>query len=208
LVLCTTAFFKVTRKSSAKDLGDLGTGQWARESVLASLGVLDLLANKGGGLEVKSGRGGIHGLVEEVQDDVTGGLGQGAGGKVADQTPVALLGLVGHDGSDHQVGLLFVVDLDGEALPAAKVVSESSQGGGLQEEGATQTNNDTRWWDEDGGSGGSAQSSEGSGNAGSSAGANGGGGQCAQDGVGGVQDGGQGGDGKAGLHGEHGDKGF
>lgn len=115
-----------------EDLVQLGAGQGAGEPQLASLGVLQVLADLGSGGEVKAGGGDIDGLPEQVQDDVTGAGGHGASGKVTDETAVASLGLVGHDGGDHEVGLLGV--LNSEPLPPAKSVSgESSKGGGLQE---------------------------------------------------------------------------
>lgn len=144
-----------------EDLGELGAGQGAGEPQLASVGVLQLLADLGGGGEVKAGRGDVDGLPEQVHDDVTGAGGHGAGSEVADQTAVACLGLVGHDSGDHEVGLFGV--LNGEPLPSAKTISgQGSKGGGLQEETSSKGKGGSGGGDENaGGSGSGSKSGEG-----------------------------------------------
>jgi len=200
LVLCTTAFLRLHLTDLVEDLGQLGAGQGAGEPVLAELGVLDVLADLGGGGEVEAGAGHVDGLLEEGQDDVAGGLGQGSGGQVADQTPVALLGLVGHDGGDHEVGLLLRHTLDGETLLAeGEVSAEGAKGSSLQEEATAKQHGSTSGGDESSGGGRGTQTSEGQGQAGADSLS----GDGAQDGGGRVADGGNGGDGEVGLHGEH-----
>ena len=147
-----------------EDLGQLLGWEWAGEPVLAELGVLDLLADLGGGGEVEPGAGDVDGLLEEGEDDVVGV----SGGQVADQPPVALLGLVGHDGGDGEVGgLLGDGVLDGETLPPeADVSSEGGQGDGLEGDASTNGQGGAGGGEEGGGSGGSSQTGEGQGQAG------------------------------------------
>ena len=78
----------------ADELDNLLSLEWAGVTDLTSINVLQGLADLGSGVEVKLGGGNISLLaIEEGDNDVVLRLGQLAGGKVADQTPVASLGL-------------------------------------------------------------------------------------------------------------------
>lgn len=128
---------------------DLVSAQWAAVTKLARLGVLDGLANSGGGGEIEFGGFDGGGLVEEGQDDVVLGLGHGTGGQVADQTAVALSGFRLSDGGESEV----VIERgrppeaasgdgvgsqtgDGQAFEGDSTTEEGSTGGGEEEGGS------------------------------------------------------------------------
>ena len=107
-------------KNLSKKLSDVLGGQGAAVSDLAQLGVLDHLADLGGGGEVKLGGNGGNLGVEKGQDLV--GVGDGTGSHVADQPAVALGGFgVGQDG-------------EGGVLAAFGVTAASAGDGGAEDE--------------------------------------------------------------------------
>lgn len=166
--------------SLVEDLGKRFTSQWARVAVLAELYVLQLLAQLGSGHQIESWRGGVNFGLEEAQDDVAAGLGHGSGGEIADQAAVAGFGLVGDNGIDHQVGLLFGLAGGGTAETGKEVGSDTSGDEGLQQESSSDSNGGTGWGHEQGGGG--RAGSEG-GEAEGGAAADGGGSEGSQDGA-------------------------
>ncbi len=159
-----------------KELSNLLGGKGAAVTDLAQLGALGNLSNPGGGGEFKlGGHGGDLG-VEEGQDPVV--VGDGTGGQVADQPPVALAGLgSAQDGESSVVAV-------GLGVTAASAVGGEDGGAEdktLEEDSATQK--------AEGGDGGGAEG-------GGSAGGGGGGGA---DDEGGLRHGGEGQDNQSGA---------
>jgi len=77
-----------------EELDNLLSLEWAGVTDLTSIDALQGLTDLSGGVEVELGGGDISLLaIEEGDNDVILRLGHLAGGEVADQTPVASLGL-------------------------------------------------------------------------------------------------------------------
>jgi len=131
--------------------------------VLAVVDVPELLADLGSGDKVESWVVSWDIVVEQAQDDISLRLWHGSGGKVADQTAVALVGLVVGDGGDHDVG--FDGRVGGSLSTSSEVVGNSGNGGSLEEKGTSSQDDSTGWGEESSGSGGGAEGGQGDGSA-------------------------------------------
>ncbi len=116
-----------------EELGNLLAVEGAAVAELAGPDVLGDLANLGGGdvLELGGLDGGI--LVEQVHDDVVLALGEGAGGHVADQPLVAVVGLGGLDGEEDGV-----VGLGGPLSATAGAQESGAKDETLEEDSASE----------------------------------------------------------------------
>jgi len=139
--------FQVAPRGLVDELEDLLSLEWAGVPDLASINVLQGLADLGGGVEVKLGGGDVGLLaVKQLDDDVVLRLGHLSGGQVADEATVAGLGLsLGNEGEGQTVGLV-----RGGPLAAASAGEEEAEG--LEGDGAASDGCDGG---DDGGSGGS-----------------------------------------------------
>jgi hypothetical protein len=122
-----------------EELLDVIGAQGAAITDLAQLGVLDHLADLGGGGELELGRLDGDIVIEEGQDDIILTPGLGSGGQVADQTAVALSGFRGQQNGEGGISLILGWTTSTTAGPTALGRKDgSSQNETLEEDDSSQ----------------------------------------------------------------------
>lgn len=118
-----------------EELENLLSLEWAGVPDLTSINVLQSLANLGGSVKVKLGRGDVGLLaVKQLDDDVVLRLGDLSGSQVADEATVAGLGLgLGNEGKGQAV--LLVSGPLGASAGAGEKEAESLEGDGAASDG-------------------------------------------------------------------------